>query len=232
MKDYSWLAVFSVFTLVVGGLFTYGNGVHALPQTQPIQVYVVSTSSPAAPVIIRNSEPQPITVTLPEITIAPPEITINVTIATSSFLGREQSVSVPSSTNTESSTYTYYVTNNSYTTTDTASDEKSSASTTPAVTDSITLTIQSVYQATTTAISSGQTVLELLALLNLNDPTLELVTQDYGDMGVLVTAMGGLVNGTDGKYWQYTVNEVPPLIGADQYELHAGDAVVWEFKGF
>jgi hypothetical protein len=231
MKDYSWLAVFSVFTIVVGGLFTYGSGAHALPQTQPIQVYVVSTSSPAAPVIIRNSETQPISVTLPEITIAPPEITVNITIATSSFVGREQGVATPSTTNVDGATYTYYVTNNSYTTTENIAQDDSST-TTPTVANSITLTIQGVYQSTTTEITSGQTLLAFLTHLNDIDPSLALGTQDYGDMGVLVTTMGGLVNGTDGKYWQYTVNEIAPLIGADQYVLQATDAVVWEFKGF
>jgi hypothetical protein len=96
----------------------------------------------------------------------------------------------------------------------------------------VTLTIEGVYEATTTPIESGETVLELLTRLNGTDPNLNLATQDYGDMGVLVKAMGGLVNGTDGEYWQYQVDGETPMIGADQYELADGKTVLWEFKGF
>jgi predicted GNAT family acetyltransferase len=106
MKDYTWLAVFSVFTLVVGLLFTYGNGTRADVQTPPIQVFVTSTSTPStAPIIIENSTPQ----------LAPPVITVNVIIATSSLATTE---SAPAQKSNESSrtSRTYYVTNNTYTT--------------------------------------------------------------------------------------------------------------------
>lgn len=213
MKDYTWLAVFSVFTLVVGLLFTYGNGTRADVQTPPIQVFVTSTSTPStAPIIIENSSPQ----------LAPPVITVNVIIATSTLATTE---SAPAQTSNESSrtSRTYYVTNNTYTNeTETEEEEV----------DIVTLTIEGVYEATTTPIESGETVLELLTRLNATDPDLGLATEDYGDMGILVTAMGGLVNGTDGNYWQYQVDGETPMIGADQYELTDGKAVVWEFKGF
>lgn len=210
MKDYTWLAVFSVFTLVVGLLFTYGNGTRADVQTPPIQVFVTSTSTPStAPIIIENSVPQ----------LAPPVITVNVIIATSSLATTE---SAPAQKSNESSrtSRTYYVTNNTYTT---ETEEE---------VDAITLTIEGVYEATTTPIESGETVLELLTRLDATNPDLSLATEDYGDMGVLVTAMGGLVNGTDGKYWQYQVDGETPMIGADQYELADGKTVLWEFKGF
>lgn len=213
MKDYTWLAVFSVFTLVVGLLFTYGNGTRADVQTPPIQVFVTSTSTPStAPIIIENSSPQ----------LAPPVITVNVMIATSSLTTTEP---VPVKTSNESSrtSHTYYVTNNTYTN-EVATEEEE--------VDTITLTIEGIYEATTTPIGSGETVLELLTRLNATDPDLNLATEDYGDMGVLVTAMGGLVNGTDGKYWQYQVDGETPMVGADQYELADGKTVIWEFKGF
>ena len=210
MKDYTWLAVFSVFTLVVGLLFTYGNGTRADIQSPPIQVFVTSTSTPATtPIIIEN----------PTRESAPPIITVNVIIATSSLATTE---SAPAQTSNESSrtSRTYYVTNNTYTT---ETEEE---------VDDITLTIEGVYEATTTPIESGETVLELLTRLDATNPDLSLATEDYGDMGVLVTAMGGLVNGTDGKYWQYQVDGETPMIGADQYELSDGKTVLWEFKGF
>jgi hypothetical protein len=213
MKDYTWLAVFSVFTLVVGLLFTYGNGTRADTQSPPIQVFVTSTSTPVtAPIIIEN----------PTRESAPPSITINVIIATSSFATTEPA---PAQTSNEDSrtSRTYYVTNNTYTN-DTETEEEE--------VDTVTLSIEGVYEATTTPIESGETVLELLTRLNGTDSDLSLVTEDYGDMGVLVTAMGGLVNGTDGKYWQYQVDGETPMIGADQYELADGKTVLWEFKGF
>ena len=212
MKDYTWLAVFSVFTLVVGLLFTYGNGTRADVQTPPIQVFVTSTSTPStAPIIIENQTREP----------APPIITVNVIIATSSFATTEPA---PAQTSNEDSrtSRTYYVTNNNYT----------NSTTTEQKVDAVTLTIEGVYEATTTPIESGETVLELLTRLNGTDPNLNLATQDYGDMGVLVKAMGGLVNGTDGEYWQYQVDGETPMIGADQYELADGTTVLWEFKGF
>lgn len=212
MKDYTWLAVFSVFTLVVGLLFTYGNGTRADVQAPPIQVFVTSTSTPStAPIIIENSAPQ----------LTPPVITVNVIIATSTFAGAE-SASAPTSNEDSRTSRTYYVTNNTYT----------NSTTTEQKVDAVTLSIEGVYEATTTPIQNGETVLELLTRLDTTDPDLNLATEDYGDMGVLVTAMGGLVNGTDGKYWQYQVDGETPMVGADQYELADGKTVLWEFKGF
>lgn len=228
MKDYSWLAVFSVFTLVVGGLFTYGNGAHAGPQVQPVQVYIVSTSTPTAPVVVYRSEPQPITVTLPEIVISQPDVIVNESIATSTLSSTERVSSPPPTTSPSGATYTYYVTNNSYTTNESATESETASSTT----ETVSLTIEGLYQATTTAFVEGQTVLELLSYHATTDPSLALATQDYGEMGVLITAIGGFSNGTDGKYWQYMVNGSSPMIGADQYELSAQDQVVWQFKGF
>ena len=213
MKAYTWLAVFSVFTLVVGLLFTYGNGTRADTQAPPIQVFVTSTSTPATtPIIIESSTREP----------APPIITVNVIIATSS-LATTEPAPVQTSNKDSRTSRTYYVTNNTYTNdTETQVEEV----------DTVTLSIEGVYEATTTPIESGETVLELLTRLNATDPDLSLATEDYGDMGVLVTAMGGLVNGTDGKYWQYQVDGETPMVGADQYELANGKTVLWEFKGF
>lgn len=212
MKDYTWLAVFSVFTLIVGFLFTYGSGTKADTDPVPVQVFVTSTSTPPAPIIVESVVPQ----------AAPSVITVNVMIATSSFAGTQQAA-VVTPAKKESGSHTYYVTNNTYTTEETPEEED---------VDTITLTIEGVYEATTTPLLAGETVLELLTRLNDSDPALTLTTEDYGEMGVLVTGMGGFVNGTDGKYWQYQVDGATPMVGADQYELEDGDAVLWEFKGF
>ena len=142
-------------------------------------------------------------------------------IATSSLTTTEPAPAQKSNESSRTSR-TYYVTNNTYTT-ETETEEE---------VDAITLTIEGVYEATTTPIESGETVLELLTRLDATNSNLSLTTEDYGDTGVLVTAMGGLVNGTDGKYWQYQVDGETPMVGADQYELTDGKTVLWEFKGF
>lgn len=215
MKDHLWLATFSVFTLVVGLLFTYGNGTKADTEPAPVQVFVTSTTTPTAPVVIREGA------------AAPPVITVNVLIATSSLGATTSTEETRPSTDKRPSTY--YVTNNTTYTTEVTG----TASTTPVIeSDSVTLSVQGVYTATSTAITDGETVLALLSRLDATYGSLGLATKDYGDMGVLVTAMGGLVNGTDGKYWQYTVNGTMPLVGADQYELTDGETLAWEFKGF
>lgn len=90
--------------------------------------------------------------------------------------------------------------------------------------------IDGFYRDELVTIEAGKTVLELLEKLNDEKSGLQLVTKDFGEVGVLVEAMGGRVNGTDNQYWQYEVNGVVPMIGADQYELQSGDSVVWEFK--
>lgn len=218
MKDYTWLAVFSVFTLVVGALFTYGNATRADSDTQPIQVFITSTTTPSAPVIIEERSAT--------VQAAPPVITVNVTIATSSFATTEQIAAKPAAR--ESSPRTYYVTNNTTYTT----QETDTASTTAEDVDAVTLTIQGLYDATTTPIVVGETLLEFLTRLDAIDANLDLATQDYGDMGILVTSMGGHTNGTDGNYWQYQVNGAVPMVGADKYTLQDGETILWEFKGF
>lgn len=217
MKDYTWLAVFSVFTLVVGFLFTYGSGTRADTVIPPIQVFVTSTSTPSSPIIIRGEAPSP--------QFAPPVITVNVMVATSSLFASPQVLGT-STTKEKSPSYTYHITNNTY------ENNTETDSTTEENIEAITLTIQGVYEATTTPIENGETILELLTRLDSTDPQLDLTTEDYGDMGILVTGMGGYVSGTDGNYWQYQVNGTMPMIGADQYELTDGETVLWEFKGF
>jgi hypothetical protein len=47
---------------------------------------------------------------------------------------------------------------------------------------------------------------------------------------VLIDSINGDVNGEDGKYWQYYVNEDIPMIGADKYTVSNGDYVEWRFE--
>jgi hypothetical protein len=46
----------------------------------------------------------------------------------------------------------------------------------------------------------------------------------------LVNSINNAVGGTDGKYWQYYVNGVCPMVGADKYIVSNGDVVTWSFE--
>ena len=94
---------------------------------------------------------------------------------------------------------------------------------------SVTISIEGLYQNEPVGVSGNESVLKLLAMLNAEDPALGLETKEYSGLGTLVTAMGGLKNGTDNKYWQYKVNGVLPMVGADQYILKEVDSVEWFF---
>ncbi len=57
-----------------------------------------------------------------------------------------------------------------------------------------------------------------------------IATQEYTGLGTLVVAIGQFENGTDGKYWQYSVNGVAASVGADAYIPREGDSIVWTFS--
>ncbi len=92
-----------------------------------------------------------------------------------------------------------------------------------------TLSIEGYAVQESLAVTGGTTLLSALRTLDAQDATLRLTTEKYQDMGTLVTGMNGLMNGADNKYWQYSVNGVMPLIGADAHVLQEGDVVEWSF---
>lgn len=57
-----------------------------------------------------------------------------------------------------------------------------------------------------------------------------ITTKEYEGLGTLVTAIGQNENGTDGKYWQYTINGAAPTVGADAYIPQEGDVIAWMFS--
>jgi hypothetical protein len=77
---------------------------------------------------------------------------------------------------------------------------------------------------------AGQTLLGLMRQMSEQKPTMNVQTQDYPGLGSLVVQIGAWRNGTDEKYWQYTVNGEVPMVGADQYVIKEGDKIKWEFK--
>ena len=94
----------------------------------------------------------------------------------------------------------------------------------------ITLSIDGLYSQKSISIEKDETILQILEKLNYSDSQLQLKFKSYGDLGVLIEAMGGQTNGADGNYWQYTVNGVAPMVGAGKYNLKNSDTVEWQFK--
>lgn len=94
----------------------------------------------------------------------------------------------------------------------------------------VTLSIDGLYSEKEVHLLSMQTPLDVLRSLNESDPDLSLVTKEYSGLGTLVEGMAGKTNGTDNKYWQYTVNGVMPQVGADTLQLTDGDSVAWRFQ--
>jgi hypothetical protein len=94
---------------------------------------------------------------------------------------------------------------------------------------SITLSIEGIYEDKQVPLETGETLLLLLERLEQMDPQLQLSTKTY-EMGTLVESLGGLTNGSDNKYWQFEVDGVAPMIGAHAYTLLPGQKVVWQFK--
>jgi hypothetical protein len=62
-----------------------------------------------------------------------------------------------------------------------------------------------------------------------NDLSLEYTYYEQFD-SILVDSINGVINGYDGKYWQYYVNGNIPMIGADKYIVNNGDYVEWRFE--
>lgn len=80
--------------------------------------------------------------------------------------------------------------------------------------------------------SAGERTLNLLYLTEqlAKEQNWEFATQDYDELGTLVTQIKDKVNGQEQKYWQYKVNQKTPLISANSYILQVGDVVDWEFR--
>ncbi|MDC1205578.1 DUF4430 domain-containing protein [Candidatus Pacebacteria bacterium] len=94
----------------------------------------------------------------------------------------------------------------------------------------ITLSIDGLYSSKTIAVEYEETILQMLEKLNETNPQLQLKSKSYGEMGVLVESMGDKTNGDNNSYWQYTVNGVAPMIGADAHIMKNDDTLKWQFK--
>ena len=52
----------------------------------------------------------------------------------------------------------------------------------------------------------------------------------YKEMGVFVESIDGIENGSQGKYWQYWVNDELPMKAADKIRIQGDDIVEWKFE--
>lgn len=93
---------------------------------------------------------------------------------------------------------------------------------------SASLTIDGVLARTTTSVSPDTSALSLLERVT-QEQSIPLTKKDYTGMGTLVVKIGGLENGSGGKYWHYYVNGVLAPVGADAYIVREGDTLEWRF---
>lgn len=83
-------------------------------------------------------------------------------------------------------------------------------------------------QSFSSKISSSATVFDLMN--SLSEDGLEFTYQDYGDMGAMITSIGGLGNDpVNDLWWQLYINGEYAKVGAGQYQLQPNDAVEWQY---
>lgn len=92
----------------------------------------------------------------------------------------------------------------------------------------VQLTIEGVLPSHAVTVAEGTTALEMLRAES-EEEGFALTEKEYAGLGSLVERIGDFKNGTDGKYWTYSVNDAFAPIGADSYELVSGDAILWTF---
>lgn len=103
---------------------------------------------------------------------------------------------------------------------------------TPIATTTIVLSIDHGVTNRSLTVPATASVLDALVLLNTKDEALQLKKKTYNGLGTLIESMYGYENGTENKYWQYTVNNVAPQIGAADFVPNDGDIIVWSFTKF
>ncbi|OGG59762.1 hypothetical protein A2765_04200 [Candidatus Kaiserbacteria bacterium RIFCSPHIGHO2_01_FULL_56_24] len=92
----------------------------------------------------------------------------------------------------------------------------------------VALAIEGVLPEGRAEVPEGMTALDLLRSES-REKGFVMGEKEYAGLGILVERIGEFKNGTDGKYWTYTVNGVFAPVGADVYALKDGDAIEWTF---
>lgn len=62
--------------------------------------------------------------------------------------------------------------------------------------------------------------------LTVSGNTMEFKESSYGKM---ITSINGLTQ-TEGKYWQYSINDQSAQVGADAYKCQGSEIITWELK--
>ncbi len=75
----------------------------------------------------------------------------------------------------------------------------------------------------------GATVLTALEVVAAREK-LTLDVDRSSSMGAFIKQIGDKKNGQAGKYWQYWVGGVQPLVAADKLQLKGGETVLWTFR--
>ena len=78
-------------------------------------------------------------------------------------------------------------------------------------------------------ISQDSTVFSLLETLSQREK-FEVSSTFYKGMGVFVETIDAVKNGTEGKYWQYFVNDKLGDVAADKKTIKEGDEIEWRFE--
>lgn len=92
-----------------------------------------------------------------------------------------------------------------------------------------TLVVEGVIEEIPYVAKADASVLAILLAIT-EGRQIMMATKDYGTLGTLVVAIGQFENGTDNKYWHYTVNDTIPTVGADAYIPKEGDTIKWIFS--
>lgn len=78
-------------------------------------------------------------------------------------------------------------------------------------------------------ISQDSTVFSLLETLSQREK-FEVSSTSYKEMGVFVETIDAVKNGTEGKYWQYFVNDKLGEVAADKKTIKESDEIEWRFE--
>lgn len=108
---------------------------------------------------------------------------------------------------------------------ETTANQENGGSTTFEVTQTIDFGNQQTPEEQTLTADQGQTALQVLQ----NSQAIEI--KDY-DFGTIVESINGTVNGTDNKFWIYSVNDQEMGVGASAYQVQPGDSIQWKFEAY
>ncbi len=79
--------------------------------------------------------------------------------------------------------------------------------------------------------SEGVSIYQSMVYLSTQNKNFTFTSKDYSGMGMFVDSING-VQGNEGKYWVYYLNDKKASVGISKNFLKEGDTVRWEREGF